>query len=253
MTEHDNIEYEVEEDFLSGLSASLIGTSIINQVSGEDELTKSPTDYLGALQDRIDFLKAAHEGDADLLETVGRAEREFYGELHAAFASVIGCDQSAMGLDPDQAVTYKRKIASLYNSLVRDRYANVLGLLYNHIFRRRKAIAKEMKPSVDKKDLSVSVLRRSYRNFDDVVIIHLLDEVIDGVVDEHMSMDDFLQLVGIADGDSVDGIFYAETMEGLDVDDPFGFYVGPILDDPNMRCSLESELATKLTAVFERK
>jgi hypothetical protein len=233
------------------LSATAMGASVIDQLRGEMELTKSPVDYLSRIDDQIRYLMALHSGDEDVCSRVRASEMRFYGEVAAVVASIFGTDEDSLGLQATVPTIYKRKVRALYNFMVVHRYRNVVGVMYAYVIKNKKELAKELKVGSDRKDPTISGLRRSWRNFDDVVVMYHVPKIVDSMID--VRTDEFVDLLTVSDGDSVDTYLSVDCITGLSMPDPFRFYAEPIMKGDDLRASLEADLTARLGAAFEKK
>jgi ribosome recycling factor len=252
----DDAEYEAEDldtEEIANLSAGAIGASVLDQLKGEIEPTKNPTNFLATLDQRVKYLISLHSDDDSSIIKIRSSELEFYATVAGEIANHLGVSIDGLDLEPTIPTVYKRKIRALYNFLIINRFSNILSIYYTYIINHRKEIAKELKTTTDKKDLTISNMRKQIKSFDDISILYNISEIIDELSREEMKMDEFIDLLVTADGDSVDTYLAAECLAGCDIAQPLKTYSESVVDNDNMRAALESELLFHLNSTFERK
>jgi hypothetical protein len=250
-TNHQNEDFDMDE--LNNLSAGIIGASVLDQLRGDIELTKSPTNFLGILDDRIKYLLQINYGNDDVIIKIKSAELEFYTNIAIEVAKHLSVSLDGLDLEPTIPSIYKRKIKSLYNFLIIYRFNNLMSVYYTYILNHRKDIAKELRPYTDKKDITVGNMRKQIKNFDDISILYNLSEIIDHLAVDDMKMDEFIDLLTTADGDSVDTYLSVECLTGCSIPKPLETYSSFVTNNDDLRSSLENELLFHLNSTFERK
>jgi hypothetical protein len=195
------------DKILSDFSSSMVITALNNQLNDLEKQKLDNKDFLTPFLKRIDLAKRldiSEEGKSAL----ELAKNSILLLVTNAIEKNLEIDLSEHDLNPENG-NYENDIQELYNFTIKDRKEIAIKFLENIIIMNRKIFSTNLyRIEIDKKDQTISNVRKLFSNYDDVVvwcnIEKILKEFQDGL-EFTFSLEQFLEVVGDSIGIPSDG------------------------------------------------
>lgn len=168
---------QYDEVAVAGLPTTLIVAGLEEQLARQTA-GYSDTDYLTPLLDAVGVLRTRHAGDNDVLDELRSSANMILNRVVSTLEREWSLDLLQLGLDPESA-DYAADVLELYRFFVVDRAKLAEDLLYELILLDRRRIADRYRKAVEKRNQTVAEARRTFQNFDDVVVWIALPQLLE--------------------------------------------------------------------------
>lgn len=193
----------LQQGYDPGHSLYLLYNNILkDQIEAEptDQTIDLPlNDILELIQSKIKLLKAKGDFDEQEINDIEGVWRSILSVITTKFEEKFSFNFSEKYHSPMENVSVdrlERFVFSLYHFLVLQRIENVCTFITKAIFLNKKELAKTNKKRlVDRKNLSLSSLKATFKFFDDVVIMYFLNDIIKTILEEEVTFNDFIQII----------------------------------------------------------
>jgi hypothetical protein len=236
---------------LSRLSDDLLEQNISEQIATKIIENLTPTNFLSIFNDRYNLLIEKYKDQKDLVGELNRIKNYFYNNTKNAIEEKFDI-QTNLNIEYDLS-----SIKKIYEFFVIYYRENLIKYCTNYVLINKPELVKVYRNSTNKKDLGVTLLRKNLIEFDDVVLIHNIQDIITNIYRNHNDSQDILEIV-ISD-DENESISYAIKELFIDgkYDSTLGIhfakkFLSP-LDDEQYNFELMNEVKIELVKSLPKK
>lgn len=245
ITASDSVEAILPDPFQPGASPAGLPTSLI--VAGlEDQLAKAavgytPADFLSPLLDARRLLLDRYAGDADIIAEVNASFYKIMARIVDVIQRELDVDFSQFGLEPGEA-DYPSDVLELYRFFVVDRMRNIHELVSQLVKLDRRRLSDRYRKVVEKRNQTVAEARRTFLNFDDVVIWVSMPSI----VADMREYEEWINLSGVLMHLEADGTTFLERASYSWLDESFAAkYIKPVFASAPSSIALVTKLQTR--------
>ena len=233
--------------------ASLVVTSLIEQLSAA-KTGYSGVDYLAMILERAAIARGRVAGDS---ESVAQMDVE----LRKILARVLEVVAADSGIDLEQLTevvgeeNYYDRVLEVYRFFCCDRLRNARALLFTIISGDRKGIADAFRRSTSKKDQTVQQARKTFVNFDDVLVFVSMPAIVSMVCkggESSMTMEEVLDAIGDESGVPAGGVV-REIAAAVTGGAFSAGFLAPLIVDPNIWVGTYMEMRDRWMASCQKK
>lgn len=170
------------------LAEDIVLKSIGEQLTGEIDALSEHINYVSLFKEKYDAIDPSDNcyDETYMKESLARVSTLIGECIKIKYGVELGED-----LDFVSPAEYLEDMETLYEFLFIRHFENLTNYLKNYLFKNRNAFLDVYRPlmndDVHSKDLFVIQSKKKFKNFDDVIIMHFLSEIIMDIKDKTVS------------------------------------------------------------------
>ena len=236
--EGNDIEDEI---MLSDLPLSLLMETIRSQFDDPMEYRKK--DYIQSFLNKYEYTKNnITEEESDDLEVL---YDKFISFMKQIFKQYLGI--GLPNIDDDSEEDQEELIHFIYRYFISDIRKNFVNFVFNYIKDRKESLAEGLEK---KKDVTTFYLKEAGVEDDDVTIISNLSDIINGILEEEFTIDEFFEYSKTGKTE-LDIEFVSDKYDTNDITGNFVPYYFRMVDD-GLKVEVESKVRNKLLKKYNK-
>jgi len=246
---------EEKSDIINRLSDDLLKENLDEQLSSLIVKTYDSTNFLSIFDERFNYLMSKYSRDDNLKENFKEIRNELYQDICKRLEEKFSFS-SNMDTDFSLNNNYYFYIRKLYEFFIINSRENLVQFFVSYINDSKESLANTFKKNTDRRNLAVTSLNKYFSDFNHVIIIFNLNEIIDSIIGSIDNGELILETIINTDEDeitnaSIKDLFLSEVFDGSLLEDfPDKFFL-PLKSD-EYDFEIISEIKNTLLGVFNK-
>jgi len=217
-----------------------------------------PKDFLTQITERIDLIriKAEQEEEDVNIDEIDGEYRALLVDVVEALEKRFDFDFSAgteMTAEDMDLSDLESRVSGLYEFFVVKRIKNMVTFFQKFIFSNRKVLAREYRPRLEnKKDFSLTSLKETFKNFDDVVVMYFLKDIMVDAVESGLPFSDLISLLETENEGEISLVVAKGAIDGEE-SDVVRNYLAPIVNDDEVLQAITAKVRMELIEDLPKK
>jgi hypothetical protein len=210
----DNLEDSEDSPEISNNSQSislLYKNGLLEQINDNkitpNKIQSRKIDFLKNISEKILLLKVKKEEDTETIKEIDNYFRSLLCDLLERLENLFEFDNTERGIPSltDEILSeLELKVRCLYQFLIIERIDNISSFLSNRIINNKKEFINLFKSKLDsKKNISLASLKNTLKNYDDMIIIFFIEDIIEMIVSQELTFSELINALEEEYGDEI--------------------------------------------------